>query len=59
MTNFLWKKAGELSGSLKRKGLNLSLSDNIVAGVAIEHNLKIFTLDKHFGQIPGVRTHKM
>jgi len=59
MTQFLWKKAGELSGSLKRKGLNLPLSDIIVAGIAIEHNLKIFTLDKHFGQIPGVKPYKM
>ena len=59
MTQFFWQKAGELSGSLKRKGLNLPLSDIIVASIAIEHNLKIFTLDKHFEQIPGVKTYKM
>ncbi len=58
MTKRLWQKAGELSASLKKKGLNLPLSDICIATVAIEHNLSIFTLDKHFEQIPGVNIYK-
>lgn len=55
MTKRLWQKAGTLSASLKKKGLNLPLSDIFIAAIAIEHNLQIFTLDKHFEQIPGVK----
>ncbi len=58
MTKNLWQKAGELSSSLKKKGLNLPLSDVFIAALAIEHNLQIFTLDKHFEQIPGVKIYK-
>ncbi len=58
MTKNLWQKSGELSASLKRKGLNLPLSDIFMASIAIEHNLQIFTLDKHFDQIPGVKVYK-
>ena len=59
MTRHLWQKTAELSASLKKKGLNLPLSDILIAAVAIEHNLKIFTLDKHFAQIPGVKLHQL
>ena len=58
MTKDLWQKAGELSASVKKKGLNLPLSDIFIAALAIEHNLKIFTLDKHFEQIPTVKIYK-
>ena len=58
MTKDLWQKAGELSASVKKKGLNLPLSDIFIAALAIEHNLKIFTLDKHFEQLPTVKIYK-
>ena len=59
MTKNLWQKSGELSAFLKRKGLNLPLSDLFMASIAIEHKLSIFTLDKHFEQIPGVKVYKI
>jgi len=58
MTKDLWQKAEELSASVKKKGLNLPLSDIFIAALAIEHNLQIFTLDKHFEQIPTVKIYK-
>ena len=58
MTKDLWQKAGALSASVKKKGLNLPLSDIFIAALAIEHNLKIFTLDKHFEQLPTVKIYK-
>jgi predicted nucleic acid-binding protein len=58
MTKPLWQKAGEISASLKREGKNLPLSDIFIATLAIEHNLQVFTLDKHFEQIPGVRVYR-
>lgn len=54
----LWIKTGKLSASLRRKGVNLPITDVVIAALAIEHNLSVFTLDKHFGQIPGVKIYK-
>ncbi|MBI5056583.1 MAG: PIN domain-containing protein [Nitrospirae bacterium] len=59
MSRPLWKKSADLSASLKRKGVTLPLSDIFIASIAIEHNLSVFTLDKHFEQIPGVKIYKV
>ena len=58
ITTDIWIKAGNLALSLRKKGINLPLTDVAIAALAIEHNLSIFTLDKHFEQIPGVRVYK-
>jgi tRNA(fMet)-specific endonuclease VapC len=58
MSPLLWKNAGEIAASLKKQGKNLPMSDILIAALAIEYNLQIFTLDKHFEQIPGVRVYK-
>jgi len=55
MTPYLWQKAGDLSSSIRKKGLTIPLSDILIAALAMEHNLTIFTLDGHFEQIPGVK----
>ncbi len=55
MSVSLWEKAGEISAKLKKNGLNLPLSDIFIAAICLEHNLSIFTLDKHFEQIPKVK----
>lgn len=44
--------------SLRREGINLPLSDLAIAALAIEHTLAVFTLDKHFEKIPGLRIYK-
>lgn len=54
----LWENAADLSLTLKKKGLTMPLSDILIAAIAIEHNLQIFTLDKHFEQIPGVQLYR-
>ncbi len=58
MSKLLWLKSAELSAFLKKKGVNLPLSDILIAAVALEYDLSIFTLDKHFNQIPGVRIYR-
>ena len=58
ITTDLWIKAGKVALSLRRKGINLPLTDVAIGVLAIEHNLHILTLDKHFKQIPGVRVYK-
>jgi len=58
MTNDLWLKAGKLSSSLRRKGINLPLTDVAIAAIAIEYNFAILTLDRHFENIPGISFYK-
>lgn len=58
MSPLLWKNAGEVAASLKKEGKNLPMSDIFIASLAIKHNLQIFTLDKHFAQIPGVKVYR-
>ena len=58
MSQPLWQKASEISASLRKNGLNLPLSDILIAAVAIRNNFSVFTLDKHFEQIPGVKIYR-
>ncbi|VAX28649.1 hypothetical protein MNBD_NITROSPIRAE02-237 [hydrothermal vent metagenome] len=53
-----WQKAADLSIKIKKKGLALPLSDLFIASITIEHDLQIFTLDKHFKKIPGVKLYR-
>lgn len=49
-----WLDAATLVRNVKNKGTTLPPSDIILAQLAIENNLKIFTIDTHFKKIPGV-----
>ncbi|MBI2884445.1 MAG: PIN domain-containing protein [Candidatus Methylomirabilis oxyfera] len=50
-----WKQAGELSASLRRKGVTLPLSDLIIGTLAIEHRCQVYTFDTHFKHIPDLK----
>jgi len=54
MTTGLWIRAGRLSSGLRKKGQTLPLSDIIIAALALEHNLPVLTIDRHFNVIPGL-----
>jgi len=54
----IWMKAGKVSSSLRRKGVNLPITDVAIASLATEYDLQIFTLDKHFRKIPGVKLYR-
>ncbi|MBI5185789.1 MAG: PIN domain-containing protein [Nitrospinae bacterium] len=58
MSASLWEKSAQISASLKKDGLTIPLSDIFIAALAMEHNLAVFTLDKHFEKIPGVKIYK-
>jgi predicted nucleic acid-binding protein len=55
ITTELWIKAGTLSLSLRRKGINLPLTDVAIAILAIKNDLSILTNDNHFKHIPKVK----
>jgi len=52
-----WKRAGDLSFSLRRKGITLPLTDLVIAALALEHQCEVYALDPHFEQIPGLSLH--
>lgn len=52
-----WRRTGELSASLRRKGIPLPFSDLVIAALALEHGCRVYTLDPHFEQIPGLTLH--
>ncbi len=54
----LWQRAAEISLKLKKKGVTIPLSDIFIASLAIEYDLRVFTLDKHFRKIPGVKLYR-
>jgi len=57
MTIKLWHRAADLSILLKKNGVNLPLSDILIAAIAAENYLSVYTLDNHFKQIPNLKLH--
>jgi hypothetical protein len=54
--NRLWAETEQVLWELDRKGAVQPLTDVIIACCAKRVNALILTYDKHFSQIPGVRT---
>ena len=50
-----WKKAGKISGELRKDGLTIPLTDIFIAAVAINREMKVYSFDVHFKEIPGVK----
>ena len=59
MTKALWQRAAVLSASFRKSGVSLPLSDILIATIAIENDLSVFTLDNHFAQIPNLKLHSL
>ncbi|MFH1932208.1 MAG: PIN domain-containing protein [Pseudomonadota bacterium] len=55
MTRDIWEKAGEISASLRRKGVTIPLSDLIISALAISGGYEVFTIDPHFEQVHGLK----
>ena len=50
-----WLRAGELSYSLIRRGMTTPLSDLVIARVALENNVSVYTTDDHFSRVEGLQ----
>ena len=53
-----WIEAGQISFSLRKKGITIPTSDLILASLALENHCLIFTLDPHFNKIPGIKLYE-
>ncbi|MCK5420332.1 MAG: PIN domain-containing protein [Desulfobacterales bacterium] len=57
-TTDTWIEAGRISFALRRKGITIPITDLIIAGLALQNECQILTLDPHFKKIPGVSLYK-
>jgi hypothetical protein len=55
ITKALWIKSGILASDIRARGKSIPLSDIVIACCAREHQMQIFTIDKHFNDIPHVK----
>jgi hypothetical protein len=58
MTIGAWRRAGVMSAELDTQGTPTPRSDVIIAALALEHGLELYTRDKHFERIPGLRLYQ-
>ncbi len=58
MSQEAWRRAGRLAGELDRKGTPIPMTDVFLASITLELNHELFTRDKHFERIPGLRLYK-
>jgi tRNA(fMet)-specific endonuclease VapC len=54
----VWQHAGEMSATLRKKGLTIPLSDILIASAAMIEGYEIFATDPHFEKIPGLILHQ-
>jgi len=50
-----WKMAGELSFSLRKKGITIPITDCLIAAIALNNDAMVMTLDHHFVHIPDLK----
>jgi len=58
-TKQTWVRAGELAMHLRGQGRLIPLTDMIIAGLALEGDHQVFTLDEHFQRVPGLRLYEV
>ena len=53
----IWEKSGDLSASLRRKGITIPLSDLVIAATALSKGYELFSIDSHFEHVDGLILH--
>ena len=51
-------EAARTVSRLRRAGSVIPLSDALIAEVAKQHNLPVYSVDRHFERVPGLRLHR-
>lgn len=52
-----WLKEGDVANRLRRQGRMIPFTDLTIAMTAVSYDYALFTLDKHFERVPGLRLH--
>ena len=58
MSKAAWRRAGIISSDLDSRGLPIPMTDVFIAALALEDGHEIYTRDKHFERIPGLRLYQ-
>lgn len=58
LTDKIWQRAYKLGFTLRQKGLNIPLTDSVIAAVALEHDLLLLHDDKHYEMIASATSLK-
>ena len=53
-----WLKAGEIAMEADAGGYKLEIGDCLVAAVVLRERCSLFTLDRDFSRIPGLKLHR-
>ena len=59
VNKIIWQRSAEIAFNIKKKGFTVPFSDILIAVLAIENNLSVFTLDKHFELISELELYKI
>ena len=54
-----WLKAGEIAAETGARGYKLELGDSLLAAIVFRENCSLFTLDRDFSRIPGLKLHSL
>ena len=50
-----FRQAGELLGSLRRRGVTIPATDGLIAAQCVRRGIILLENDKHFGEVEGLR----
>ena len=53
-----WVSAGKLNQQLRQQGKLLALGDLMIATLALEYNLPVYSLNGDFDRVPGLQRHR-
>ncbi len=52
-----WRMAGDIRSRMRNANLTIGFADTIIAALAIQHGLELYTLDRDFERIEGLHLH--
>ena len=54
-----WVRAGQLNSRLRQEGKMLALGDLVIAALALERDVPVYSLNGDFDRVPGLRRHEV
>jgi len=52
-----WLKAGEIAAEANARGYKMEVGDCLLAAVVLREGCSLFTLDRDFSRVPGLKLH--